>query len=125
MVERQDTSSVPSSSSATRRTAASSRPAASKARSALREGRRRGIGYVRKAHEGCRTISIVPRRAGRHKRACESFPPDMDLLTFSAVLGAAVLHAGWNAVVKVGLDRFSSILLLGLFQSAIALALVP
>ena len=49
----------------------------------------------------------------------------MDLLTFSAVLGAAVLHAGWNAVVKVGLDRFSSILLLGLFQSAIALALVP
>jgi drug/metabolite transporter (DMT)-like permease len=49
----------------------------------------------------------------------------MDLLTFSAVLGAAVLHAGWNAVVKVGLDRFSSILLLGLFQGAIALVLLP
>lgn len=44
---------------------------------------------------------------------------------FAAVLVAAVLHAGWNAVVKLGLDRFSSVLLLALVQAAIALALVP
>jgi hypothetical protein len=41
---------------------------------------------------------------------------------FAAVLGAALLHAGWNAVVKVGLDRFSSILLLAHVQSGLALA---
>src|SRR4051812_10258504 len=36
-----------------------------------------------------------------------------------------MLHAGWNAVVKLGLDRFSSILLLGLVEGGIALLLVP
>lgn len=49
----------------------------------------------------------------------------MDIVVFSAVLTAAALHAGWNAVVKVGLDRFSSILLLALVQSALSLALLP
>lgn len=49
----------------------------------------------------------------------------MDALVFFAVLSAAALHAGWNAVVKVGLDRFSSILLLSLVQSGLALALLP
>jgi len=44
---------------------------------------------------------------------------------FAAVLFAALLHAGWNAVVKLGLDRFSSILVLALFQSAIAALLLP
>jgi len=44
---------------------------------------------------------------------------------FLAVLLAALLHAGWNAVVKLGLDRFSSILVLALFQSAIAALLLP
>jgi drug/metabolite transporter (DMT)-like permease len=44
---------------------------------------------------------------------------------FFAVLFAAALHAGWNAVVKVGLDRFSSILLLAVVQGAIALLLLP
>ena len=44
---------------------------------------------------------------------------------FLAILFAALLHAGWNAVVKLGLDRFSSILVLALFQSAIAAALLP
>lgn len=47
------------------------------------------------------------------------------LPVFFAVLAAALLHAGWNALVKVGLDRFSSILLLALVQGAIALALLP
>jgi drug/metabolite transporter (DMT)-like permease len=49
----------------------------------------------------------------------------MTLAVFFAVLFAAVLHAGWNALVKVGLDRFSSILLLGLVEGGIALLLLP
>jgi drug/metabolite transporter (DMT)-like permease len=49
----------------------------------------------------------------------------MDPIVFGAVLAAALLHAGWNAVVKVGLDRFSSVLLLALVQSGLALALLP
>jgi len=47
------------------------------------------------------------------------------LTVFFAVLFAALLHAGWNAVVKLGLDRFSSVLLLALVQGGIALALLP
>lgn len=49
----------------------------------------------------------------------------MDAAVFWAILAAAGMHAGWNAVVKVGLDRFSAILLLALVQSAIALVLLP
>jgi drug/metabolite transporter (DMT)-like permease len=44
---------------------------------------------------------------------------------FLAVLFAALLHAGWNALVKLGLDRFSSVLFLALAQGAIALLLLP
>jgi len=44
---------------------------------------------------------------------------------FFAILFAALLHAGWNAVVKLGLDRFSSILFLALVQGGIALVLLP
>ncbi|MDB5722536.1 MAG: EamA family transporter [Alphaproteobacteria bacterium] len=49
----------------------------------------------------------------------------MTIGVFLAVLGAALLHAGWNALVKVGLDRFSSVLLLGLVQGGIAFLLLP
>jgi len=49
----------------------------------------------------------------------------MSLAVFLAILFAAALHAGWNALVKTGLDRFSSILFLGLAQAAIALLLLP
>jgi len=49
----------------------------------------------------------------------------LDTAVFLAVLGAAVMHAGWNAIVKVGLDRFSSILLLSMVQGGLALALLP
>ncbi len=49
----------------------------------------------------------------------------MDLVVFIAVLGAAVMHAAWNAIVKVGLDRFSSILLMSLAQGGIAACLLP
>jgi drug/metabolite transporter (DMT)-like permease len=44
---------------------------------------------------------------------------------FAAVLLAALLHAGWNAFVKVGADRFTSILSMGLFQAGVALLLLP
>lgn len=49
----------------------------------------------------------------------------MSLAVFLAVLFAAALHAGWNALVKTGLDRFSSILFLGFVQGGIALLLLP
>ena len=49
----------------------------------------------------------------------------MNATVFAAVLFAALLHAGWNALVKLGLDRFSSMLAMALFQSAIALLLLP
>ncbi|MET1110216.1 MAG: EamA family transporter [Allosphingosinicella sp.] len=49
----------------------------------------------------------------------------MSPAVFFAVLFAAALHAGWNALVKTGLDRFSAILFLGLAQGAIALVLLP
>ena len=35
------------------------------------------------------------------------------------------MHAGWNAVIKVGLDRYSSILLLSIVQGLISIALIP
>ena len=44
---------------------------------------------------------------------------------FMAVLLAAFLHAGWNSVVKVELDRVSALLLLSLVQAAIAIPLLP
>lgn len=44
---------------------------------------------------------------------------------FVAVLMAALMHAGWNAVIKVGLDRTSTLLLLVLSQIVLALALLP
>ncbi|HEX8468225.1 MAG TPA: EamA family transporter [Allosphingosinicella sp.] len=49
----------------------------------------------------------------------------MSLAVFFAILFAAALHAGWNALVKTWLDRFSSILFLGIVQGAIALVLLP
>jgi drug/metabolite transporter (DMT)-like permease len=49
----------------------------------------------------------------------------LDTTVFLAVLGAALMHAGWNAIVKVGLDRFSSILLMSMVQGAMALVLLP
>jgi multidrug transporter EmrE-like cation transporter len=49
----------------------------------------------------------------------------MSATVFFAILFAAALHAGWNALVKTGLDRFSAILFLGIVQGAIALVLLP
>jgi drug/metabolite transporter (DMT)-like permease len=49
----------------------------------------------------------------------------MEPLVFSAVLVAAVLHAGWNALVKVGLDRFLSVTLIALAAGLVSLLAVP
>lgn len=49
----------------------------------------------------------------------------MDLGVFLAVLAAAACHAGWNAIVKTGLDRFLSVALISLAVSAIATCAAP
>lgn len=49
----------------------------------------------------------------------------MEFFVFFSVLGAAVLHASWNAMVKTGEDKMSSMFALTLGQGAIGLALVP
>lgn len=49
----------------------------------------------------------------------------MDLVVFLAVLAGAAMHAGWNALVKTGLDRTTSIFLLALIQGLLSLALLP
>lgn len=49
----------------------------------------------------------------------------MELIAFSAVLFAAALHASWNAVVKSGLDRFLSIVLISLGAGAVSLVALP
>ena len=42
-----------------------------------------------------------------------------------AVLAAALMHASWNAFIKVGLDRFLSISVMSFFMGAICLAALP
>ena len=49
----------------------------------------------------------------------------MDLAVATAVLLAAALHAGWNAIVKNELDRLLSITLITLAAGGVALALTP
>ncbi len=49
----------------------------------------------------------------------------MDTVVFVAVLAAALMHAGWNAIVKVGLDRFSAIVLMSIAQGVIGILLIP
>lgn len=48
----------------------------------------------------------------------------MDNRVFFAVLFAALLHAGWNSVIKFSMDRLSIILLLALVQASIAVPLL-
>jgi drug/metabolite transporter (DMT)-like permease len=47
----------------------------------------------------------------------------MEFHVFLAVLFAAVLHAGWNAVIRRGGDRFQGMLLLTATQGAMALVM--
>lgn len=47
----------------------------------------------------------------------------MDSIVFVTVLGAALMHATWNALVKAGGDRFAFMLVLTLAECAMGLAL--
>lgn len=49
----------------------------------------------------------------------------MEPAVFLAVLFAAALHAGWNAVVKIGLDRFLSVTLISLAAAVVSALLLP
>jgi drug/metabolite transporter (DMT)-like permease len=49
----------------------------------------------------------------------------MDPFVFAAVLFAAACHAGWNAVIKIGLDPFASTALIAVGAALVALPLVP
>jgi len=49
----------------------------------------------------------------------------LSLHVFFAVLAAALMHAGWNAVIKVRLDRFLSISLMGLVMGTLSLLCLP
>lgn len=48
----------------------------------------------------------------------------MSATVFLAVLSAALLHASWNAVVRLGGDRFQAIILMSSSQGLIGLAMV-
>lgn len=49
----------------------------------------------------------------------------MSLAVFSAVLAAALMHASWNALIKVRFDRFASISLTALGMAVAALPVLP
>lgn len=49
----------------------------------------------------------------------------MEPHVFFAVLLAAAFHAGWNAIVKIDLDRFLSITLISLAAGVVALVALP
>ncbi|MGB3386840.1 MAG: EamA family transporter, partial [Pseudaminobacter sp.] len=49
----------------------------------------------------------------------------MEPIVFMAVLLAAAFHAGWNAIVKIDLDRFLSVTLISLSACIIALPMLP
>ncbi len=49
----------------------------------------------------------------------------MENTVFLAVLFAAACHAGWNALIKVGLDPLSTTTLISLGSGAVALFLLP
>ncbi len=49
----------------------------------------------------------------------------MDSFVFAAVLFAALCHAGWNALVKVGLDPLSSTTLISVGAGVVGLVALP
>jgi drug/metabolite transporter (DMT)-like permease len=49
----------------------------------------------------------------------------LDSLIFLAVLFAAACHAGWNALIKIGLDPLSTAALMAFGAGAVALAMLP
>ena len=49
----------------------------------------------------------------------------MENLVFLAVLFAAACHAGWNALIKIGLDPLSTTTLISIGSGVVALVLLP
>ncbi len=49
----------------------------------------------------------------------------MENLVFLAVLFAALCHAGWNALIKVGLDPLSTTTLIAIGSGAVAIVMLP
>src|SRR5450755_2946314 len=49
----------------------------------------------------------------------------MENIVFLAVLFAAACHAGWNALIKVGLDPLSTTTLISLGSGVVALLCLP
>src|SRR5882672_7197299 len=49
----------------------------------------------------------------------------MENFVFLAVLFAALCHAGWNALIKVGLDPLSTTTLISIGSGIVALVLLP
>ena len=49
----------------------------------------------------------------------------MDTIVFLTVLGAALMHASWNALVKAGADRFAFTVVLTFAECLLGLALAP
>jgi drug/metabolite transporter (DMT)-like permease len=49
----------------------------------------------------------------------------MDSFVFAAVMAAAAAHAGWNAVVKGGLEPFSTTILIAVAGGLVGLVLMP
>ena len=49
----------------------------------------------------------------------------MDSLVFFSVLAAAAMHAGWNAVIKTGTDRFTTMTIMSAASAAVCIILLP
>ncbi|ARU87922.1 EamA family transporter [Pseudomonas sp. M30-35] len=49
----------------------------------------------------------------------------MDSSIFFAVMAAAMLHAGWNALIKIGLDRYLSVCLIQMGAGIAAICTLP
>jgi drug/metabolite transporter (DMT)-like permease len=49
----------------------------------------------------------------------------MEPIVFAAVLAAAAMHAGWNAVVKISLDPLLSVVLIALAAALVSAACLP
>lgn len=62
----------------------------------------------------------ITHKSSRDPRSCT-----IETHVFLAVLFAALLHAGWNSVIKSGLDHFSSVVLMAVVQAAIAIPVLP
>lgn len=90
------------------------------------------MGFARKS--GLRQTARAPRHvaSGRYPTAPVRFPlhrlpqrPTLETTVFLAVIVAAALHAGWNALLKIGLDRFLTATLIQIGAGLVAFCALP